>query len=440
MAQAKHILITTLGSLGDLHPLLAIGQGLLRRGHCVTIATSRHYQNKVLQSGLKFAPLGPEPEFNNKRLYQELFHPRYGPERLIRQWLMPALAQTTQDLEPLMANTDCLINSPLVYPGPVLATAMNIPWAAIALQPMTLFSAHDPPVIPALPITQALHSVGADFWKPFIGLMQQQTHAWAKPLYQLRKHYGVSGTSNPMFSGQFSPHLNLALFSSLLGWPQPDWPESTRLTGFCFYQEHGCNPDSCTQTNPLNKTNLPEPLKEFLTAEDEPPIVFTLGSSAVNTAGDFFKTSLEAAEAMGCRALLLAGENATQLASHHPRVLAWPYAPYEQVFSHARLVVHQGGAGTTAQVLRAGKPMIIVPYGFDQQDNAARMQRLGVSCTITRQHYQTQRVLAALQALLNTGHYAHSASLAQQHLRQENGIETACLAIESTLLKTASPV
>jgi UDP:flavonoid glycosyltransferase YjiC (YdhE family) len=53
-------LLTTLGSLGDLHPYIAVGIGLRKRGHTVTIATSEVYRAKVEGEGLQFHPLRPD--------------------------------------------------------------------------------------------------------------------------------------------------------------------------------------------------------------------------------------------------------------------------------------------------------------------------------------------------------------------------------------------
>ncbi len=105
-------------------------------------------------------------------------------------------------------------------------------------------------------------------------------------------------------------------------------------------------------------------------------MVFTLGSAAVLAAGDFYEVSAKAALRLGIRAVLLIGtdpRNRLQQALPDSICVA-EYAPYSALFSRASLVVHQGGVGTTAQCLRAGKPMLIMPYSHDQPDNARRMK------------------------------------------------------------------
>ena len=56
------IAFTTLGSLGDLHPCIALGEDLQLRGHKVRIVTTELYRNKVEQAGLEFRPMRPDWE------------------------------------------------------------------------------------------------------------------------------------------------------------------------------------------------------------------------------------------------------------------------------------------------------------------------------------------------------------------------------------------
>jgi UDP:flavonoid glycosyltransferase YjiC (YdhE family) len=95
------------------------------------------------------------------------------------------------------------------------------------------------------------------------------------------------------------------------------------------------------------------------------------------------------------------------------------------------MVVHQGGVGTTAQCLRAGKPMLIMPYSHDQPDNARRMRRLKVARSIQKASYKPMRVARKLKAMLSNPRYAGRAELVAQGLSHEDGVRTACDALES---------
>jgi rhamnosyltransferase subunit B len=171
-------------------------------------------------------------------------------------------------------------------------------------------------------------------------------------------------------------------------------------------------------------------LQEFLDA-GEAPVVFTLGSAAVKTAGNFYMESLAAVQKLGCRAVFLVGE--LKLENLPSKAIAIDYAPYSELFPYSKAVVHQGGIGTKAQALRAGVPMLVVPISYDQPDNAARVVRLGIGRTIARKKYQQHLAVKELQLLLNNSKYKTKAQEIMQIIQAENGVKTACDAIEAFL-------
>ncbi|RYZ65553.1 MAG: hypothetical protein EOP08_06740 [Proteobacteria bacterium] len=85
--------------------------------------------------------------------------------------------------------------------------------------------------------------------------------------------------------------------------------------------------------------------------------------------------------------------------------------------------------GTTGQALRAGRPQLIVPHGFDQPDHAARMVQRGVGRTVSRFRYRADSVARELSALLRTPSYAEKAASLGQQVRSENGVAATCDAI-----------
>lgn len=429
-----HIALTVFGSLGDLYPIIALGKALQTHGCRVTLATVQDYQFKIEAEGLGFYPLRSTMAMDDPALYRELFDPVKGPEVLMKKYLLPHVKETYDDLRPLLETVDFLVNSPLVYAGPVLAEELGLPWAAVALQPMLMLSAWDPPVLPPVPWLSRCHGWGPKFWRPILGLAKASTSSWPKTVYALRDSLGLPQRGNPIFEGQFSPYLNLAMFSPLLGSPQPDWPKNTHCTGFSFF-------DGLGETTGYR---FPEAVQRFLETGD-PPVVFTLGSSAVNTAGQFYEISIQAVRQLGCRALFLTGSTppASPLTD---RMLVWNTLPHAQIFPHAAAVVHQGGAGTTAQALRAKKPMIIVPFGFDQFDNAARMHRLGVSKTLQKPEYTLKTLVQTLEALLSDAQISQQAQSYGHTLQAEDGASVAaehiltCLARQRPKNEAASPV
>jgi UDP:flavonoid glycosyltransferase YjiC (YdhE family) len=211
------------------------------------------------------------------------------------------------------------------------------------------------------------------------------------------------------------------LFSKVIGSPQPDWPASFSQPGFCFYD--GQNDDG----------HMLDELNNFLENGD-PPIVFTLGSAAVLDSRDFFDQSAAAAKKLGKRAVLLYGSFGSQPKGLTDDIVGFEYAPYSLVFPKAACVVHQGGVGTTGQVLRAGVPNLFMPYGHDQPDNAARCRRIGVAEIISRDKYNSETVSAILEHILSNNSYAKRALELCSVVRLEGGESAAADAIESILV------
>jgi UDP:flavonoid glycosyltransferase YjiC (YdhE family) len=141
---------------------------------------------------------------------------------------------------------------------------------------------------------------------------------------------------------------------------------------------------------------------------------------------------------LGVRAVLLIGSDPRNKPKVElpASVCVAEYAPYSELFSRARLVVHQGGVGTTAQCLRAGKPMLIMPYSHDQPDNARRMKRLGVAKVIQKSGYTPKKVTKKLRAMLDDPDLAEKSRAVAESMRGENGVKTACDALEALHAKS----
>jgi UDP:flavonoid glycosyltransferase YjiC (YdhE family) len=412
----KRILMTTTGSLGDLHPFIAIGLGLKSRGHAVTIATSNLFQAKVQQTGLKFAPMGPHIGPDASDLMGQIINLRKGPETLIRQVLYPSIRSVYAEVLEAAHGAELIVTHPITFAAQIAAEKLGLPWVSTVTAPLSFFSVHDPSVIPFLPDLRQLGAAGIILYQFLLKAGRIQTHLWSGPVRRFRKSVGLPAGRDPVFEGQHSPQRVLALFSSVMAEAQPDWPPYSSTTGFPFYDlaEHGKGMD-------------PE-LERFLDSGPA-PVVFTLGSSAVHQPGTFFHECLIAIRRLECRAVLLAG--GMEFPEGLPLgTLAVPYAPYSSLFPRAAAIVHSGGIGTCGQTLAAGRPMLIVPFAFDQPDNASRLMRLGVARSIARAKYTGKRAASELEELLNDPSYGTHGEELACNVRAEDGVRAACDGIE----------
>jgi UDP:flavonoid glycosyltransferase YjiC (YdhE family) len=405
------IVLATFGSLGDLHPFLALAAGLRARGCQPVIATHELYRRRIEDLGFGFAALRPDYDPGCEERNIISMDPWRGTEMILREGLLPHLRDTYVDLERAMAGADLLVSHLIVFPAPLLAELTGIPWASVNLAPIAMMSATDPPHGSPVPWVNKIWSFGQGTNRMFLNLIRSKTASWCEPIVALRRELGLPAGQHPLFEGQHSSWLALALFSRVIGAPQPDWPKSVRQTGFCFLDD---------------AREMPEDLRHFLD-DGPPPVVFTLGSAAVLVAGDFFVESARAMERLGCRAVFIAGKESRIVPNRN--VFVASYAPYSQVFSRAAVVVHQGGVGTTAQSLRAGRPALIVPFAHDQPDNAMRVLRTGAGLSIPKARYRAGNAANAIQKLLQDPAYARNAQQVAARIAQEDGVGAACSAL-----------
>ena len=423
----SRILLTTIGSFGDLHPKIAIALELRRRGHDAVFATHKEYQDKIETLGFEFHRMRPDnTALSDPQEMARMMDLKTGIEYVIRNWVCANLRETYTDLMEVAKNADLIINGEGVLAARLVAEKLRIPWVLTILQPLAFLSAYDPSVPPGLPSFFQLPGLNLIAQRKIRQLSKILSNPWAKPVYQLRQEIGLPPLKgNPLIDDKFSPYLVLAMFSSILAKPQPDWAANTVLTGFTFYD------------GSEGVAHLAPELAQFLDA-GEPPIVFTLGSAAVMAPGQFYEESIQAAKSLNRRAVLLIGKNVPP-DNLSDRIIAVSYAPYSQIFPRACAIVHQGGIGTTAQALRAGRPSLVMPYSHDQPDNAARVERLGASRTIPRQQYRAARVVRQLGELLENPSYAAKAAEIGALIRAEDGVKVACDAIEEQLQKGNLP-
>jgi UDP:flavonoid glycosyltransferase YjiC (YdhE family) len=176
-------------------------------------------------------------------------------------------------------------------------------------------------------------------------------------------------------------------------------------------------------------------LEQFL-AKGPAPIVFTLGTSAVMAAGDFYEQSIAAVRELGVRGVMLAGAEGVKRLSGKTSesILIVDAAPHSQLFPRAAVIVQQCGIGTLGQALGAGCPILAVPFAHDQPDNAYRVEQLGVARVVYPPQYRAQRVAQELRWLLEQADYGRAASAVAAKVRAEDGANAACDAIEEQLL------
>jgi rhamnosyltransferase subunit B len=422
----SRIILAAIGSLGDLHPHLAMALALRQRGHSVAVATHQEYRGYVEALNLEFHRMRPDNiGLDDPEEMARVMDLRKGTEYVLRECIGSNVGDTYEDLLAIAQGADLILCGEGVVSARLVAEKLCILWGLCILQPISFMSAQDPSVLPNLFFSEQLVNLGPLVNQGIKSIIHWVANDIGDPVRQLRNSIGLpAAPGNPFLDDKNTCKLVLALFSKTLAAPQSDWPGQIIQPGFVFYDGDQGN------------KQLDPNIEQFL-SQGEPPILFTLGSAAVITPGSFYAESVKAIALLTqgrptTRAILLLGRNAPA-ADLPDNILAVKYAPYAQVFPRAAAIVHQGGIGTTAQAMRAGTPTLIMPYSHDQPDNARRVEKLGTSKTLGRDRYRSTTVAPLLKTLLEDPSYRQRAQLVSKQIKQEDGIDGVVVAIEKYL-------
>ncbi len=436
----KRIVLTTMGSLGDLHPYIAIALGLKRHGHDVVMATSRCYEQKIKALDLGFHPIRPDADWlANNDVMRRMMDFRWGTVRVVRDVLLPVLRETYDDTLEAVDGADLLVSHPIAFATRLVAEKTGIPWASTMITPLGFFSAWDVSILAFAPQFSAkLRGLGPAFWGPLLKIGKRAVRYWAEPIDRLASELGLPRKrQNPLGDGH-SPDLVMALFSRLHADKQPDWPDQTVVTGFPFYDRY-------------DGTRMPAALAQFLDAGPA-PIVFTLGTAASADAGSFYEHATRAAQRLKCRAVLVVGKEWT-MKDGNPTlgdgrsnsesginkvvdgIVTCEYAPFSELFPRSKIIVHHAGIGTTGLAMQSGRPSLVMPFAHDNPDNAERSRRLGIARTISRHGHSAKSLANELRVLIDNPMYARRASQIAEQVQREDGVQTACNALERLLAK-----
>ncbi len=415
------ITIFAAGSRGDIQPCILLGRALQRSGYQVLLAAPENYADFVQRHELQFHPLRGDVQqimaSETGRGFME-----NGSANLIKQirtmrtMIGPIALQMAQD-----ALEACRDSQALISLGVFAPIASSI----VELQGIPLINVEPTPLLP----TRAFPAPGWPVQRNLGGLhnrisgiaVLQVIWQWYGPFINgFRKRFGLPPYTSASFYhilrstpllGAYSPHVI----------PRPpDWPESAHITGYWF-------PDEPTEWQP------PDQLKAFLEAGD-PPIYVGFGSMAGSNPEKTARLVLEALAISGQRGLLFTGWGGMRAISVPDSVFVIDSAPHNWVFPRMAAVVHHGGAGTTAEGLRAGIPSVILPYMVDQPFWGKRVEVLGVGPEpIPRKKLTADRLAQAIQAAVKQPAIKRRAASLGEAIRSEDGLSNAVGKVEEYL-------
>jgi rhamnosyltransferase subunit B len=419
-SHTRHLILITFGSAGDINPMIALGKGLVARGHRVTIVTNDYFADYVAQAGAAFIGLGRAADHQEVMDNPDLWHPRRSFDVIADYALLGPMRPTHDLITGFDPAETALITSGLVLGAHLARESHGFRHATVHLQPSLFRSVYDPPVLGGFRLPDWLPHGAKRAYFSFLdrALIDRRL---APVVNAFRAELGLPPAYHLFGDFLHSPDLNIGLFPEWFARRPPDWPEAV-MTGFIGYDAS----DQVVKAMDLNDILTP----------GERPLVFTPGSANVH-AGGFFRESAAAARLLNRPALLLS-PYADQIPAGLPdNVHHFSYAPFSQLLPRAAALIYHGGVGTMAQALAAGVPHLVMPLSHDQPDNARRLEHLGVGLAISPKRYRADRVAAGLDRLLGDDQVADNCRRLAQRIDFTAGLAAACEAIAKWLEQRA---
>ncbi|HKT62776.1 MAG TPA: nucleotide disphospho-sugar-binding domain-containing protein [Burkholderia sp.] len=404
------VIVTAIGSAGDVHPLLGVARALAMRGHEVVFCTHPPFEAAARRCGFAFVPVGTAAEYDAAMANPALWDPRTS-FRTLWQVIAPVLRPHYDALRALTDRDTVLVGTLWAFSARFMQELHGTPYVSVQVSPSTLLSAHVPPThprltIPArwpLPVKAALMT-----------LIERQVldRVCGPALDAVRGELGLAPVRRVLGRWLHSTDGVLCLFPDWFAPAQRDWPSNHLQSGFPLFNDIATLDDDVA-------------LDAFLAA-GEPPVVFTAGSTRVDHAA-YARAVADTLRATGARGILLTPHDA---APDGDRLLVRRFVPMRTLLPRCRALVHHGGIGTAALAFEAGIPQVVTPFAHDQFDNAQRVATSGAGVRVDAP-VDGARLGAALARVLGEPEFARRAARTRALIdAAPDGCETAADFIE----------
>lgn len=356
------ILLSSIGTRGDVQPILALALELQALGHHPLVCAAPNFQTWVESFGIAFTPIGPDLEQWTRASAEAPKTAQKPTEEQQRQFTSHYVADQFRVMTQAAQGCDLMVvGGMLQIAGHSVAEALNIPY---------VYAAYCPAVLPTPELPPA--KVGTHYPQSQPAATNQKL--WLEEAEMFNKTFGEAFHEQRQALGLMpvnSIHRHISTDQPLLAADPVLAPAASPMDDAMHITQTG----AWLLSNPAP---LPEQLEAFLAA-GAPPLYFGFGSMRASE-----RTShilVEAARALGRRAIISQGWGGLDVIDAGADCISIGDVNHEKLFPRVALVAHHGGAGTTTAVARAGTPQVIVPHSYDQFYWAHRVQVLGVGAS-----------------------------------------------------------
>ncbi|HEU4721334.1 MAG TPA: glycosyltransferase [Gemmatimonadaceae bacterium] len=375
------VLLSTIGSRGDVQPLVALALQLRELGQDVHLCVPPDFHEWIEGLGFTVTPIGPELR-KLTAAGPPSQAPTITPEQR-RQMVEGTVATQFQTVAAAAAGCDVVVAATaLQIAARSVAEAAGIAYVFAAYCPRVLPSPHHAPIplgmlgetpAPATADNRELWATDAERWNA----------TWGPVLNAHRASLGLAPV-NDVRGHIFGDRPWLAADPTLAPWPDASDQTVWQSGAWLVADERPLDPE----------------LEAFLDA-GEPPVYFGFGS--IRAPHDLGAVMIASARAVGRRAIVSRGWADLSLVDDERDCLAIGEVNQRALFARVAAVVHHGGAGTTTAAALAGAPQVVIPQMYDQPYWAGRVQALGTGVAHARGAPTADSLTSALEATLRVG-------------------------------------
>ena len=410
------VLLTSHGSTGDIYPVIRLGRALVEAGHAVRFATVSLFREEIESAGIEFIYLPPDWDQSGFAEAMRDLTKAKNPLDLIRiiySESLPFLDEILTTLIREMRTADVFVASYVFANLCSLARRANVPCAVTTFAHNVVPSASYPPEgLPRLLIAPAVFRRS---WNRMLWRVTDRVLCW-----QINQVVGEAMERHGMGQAEsfaLEPaDLALVTVSPKFCQPRHLWSDRFKFTGYLRWQ---------SPEDPA----LHETLDAFCLGERVP--VLTFGSVTFDEARKVM-TRFMRNWPEDKKIIIQSGWAGLTIERPHVNMKRVDRVSHDQLFHYASMVIHHGGAGTTASVLHAGIPNIIIPHIGDQWFFASEVKRLGVGLEVKRKRWPEDLPKAVRTIEKSKKIKARAEEVAAQ-LAQEDGGRAAVGALESLL-------
>jgi len=355
--RSLRVVLATVGSRGDVQPMLALAQALVARGHVPIVAAPPNFERWVRSLGFDFAPLGADVQ---------VFLAEHGammtgnPVKMLQgmsRFFAEQIPLQMEQLAPACRGSDAIMSAGLAFAAPSVAEHLRLPLLYVLYTTCVLPSSQHPPMM--------VPWHGLPNW--LNDLLWRADHLLTDSLVRGTLNTARAGIGLPPVDGlrrHLCEEIPLVIAADeVLLPPDPSWEGRYPYANFIFFDD-------------------PAPLDPELDAwlsDGEPPVFVGFGSMSGEGTDRVERMIVDAVSATGRRCIVGAGWAGLGAGGLPPGWRVVREAPHALLFPRTAVVVHHGGSGTTASALRAGVPQVLLPLILDQFHHAHRLHLAGIA-------------------------------------------------------------